>query len=217
MLQQARNLQHAGDAMSTDHVGCLRLSGSQQSLSNMPPSTVSYSTVTADGQEHAIKINGEGPMTTFHSLDRQKATFPHVKTVRQMPDQNELYAPGKGLYANGYMRELWILMKYRGACKWCNILFLVTRMILPAFLAGILASFSYKQVGKVMDAFAELGNWDSALQLWNDQTTVGNVEKLWQGKGARDSRRSRRSEQCLISSLTAINSQIVSIYIQTEK
>ena len=48
-------------------------------------------------------------------------------------------------FANGSMRELWVLLRYRGVSRVKHPMFITTRLGLHVLLAGLLSSFYYSQ------------------------------------------------------------------------
>ena len=64
---------------------------------------------------------------------------------------------GSSKYANGALRELYVLMRYKGASRVKHPLFVSTRFFLYILLAGLLSSFFYGQDRSLVGIFNSVG------------------------------------------------------------
>ena len=70
-----------------------------------------------------------------------------------------IHADGKGKskYANGFWRELWVLLRYKGLPRAKHPLFISLRVLLYILLAGLLSSFFYSQDRQLTGIFNTIG------------------------------------------------------------
>ena len=70
-----------------------------------------------------------------------------------------IHADGKGKskYANGFWRELWVLLRYKGLPRAKHPLFISLRVLLYILLAALLSSFFYSQDRQLTGIFNTIG------------------------------------------------------------